>query len=214
MTVLTELARAGAMAPVRIVMLPPAYATAGDFLDAGFARSVRERDLPIDLVFADLKARHLRDESLNGQVWELIAPVRDRAVKVWLGGISLGGYIALGAAQADPGALAGMCLLAPYLGSHIVTGEVARAGIDAWDPAALADDDDERRLWRFIKQGRPAGFPIHLGIGREDRFAERHRVLAGALVSADVDTVPGGHDWPTWHRLWENFLDARFSAHE
>ena len=46
MTALTELAREGAMAPLRIVMLPPAYATAGDFLEAGFARSVRERHLP------------------------------------------------------------------------------------------------------------------------------------------------------------------------
>ena len=51
--------------------------------------------------------------------------------------------------------------------------------------------------------------PLHLGLGREDRFAERHRVLAAALEPGEVDTVPGGHDWPTWRRLWDNFLDVR-----
>jgi pimeloyl-ACP methyl ester carboxylesterase len=203
-----DLARAGSSAAVRIVMLPPAYAVAADFVTAGFVTAVRGRGLAIDLVFADLEARHLTDGSLTGQVWDLIRPVHGQA-RVWLGGISLGGYVALAAAQADPAALEGLCLLAPYLGSHIVTHEVARAGLAAWKPGTLAAEDDERRLWRFI-QGRPAGLAIHLGLGREDRFAARHRVLAQALPAAEVDIIAGGHDWPTWHRLWENFLDARF----
>jgi pimeloyl-ACP methyl ester carboxylesterase len=201
----------GVSAPVRIVMLPPAYAVAADFVTAGFVTAVRARRLAIDLVFADLQARHLTDGTLTSQVWDLIRPARGQS-RVWLGGISLGGYIALGAAQAEPAALEGLCLLAPYLGSHIVTDEVARCGLAHWEPGALAAEDDERRLWRFI-QGRPAGLAIHLGLGREDRFAARHRVLAQALPSAEVDTIAGGHDWPTWHRLWENFLDARF-AHD
>jgi pimeloyl-ACP methyl ester carboxylesterase len=213
MSVVLDLARAGSTARVRIVMLPPAYAAAGDFVRAGFVSAVRARGLAIDLVFADLEARHVTDASLTAQVWELIDATRLHGTRVWLGGISLGGYIALCAAQCDPGALAGLCLLAPYLGSHIVTSEVARAGLAAWKPAPLAADDDERRIWRFIQE-RPAGLPIHLGLGREDRFAERHRVLADSLLAAEVDTVPGGHDWPTWHRLWENFLDARFPRHE
>jgi len=24
--------------------------------------------------------------------------------------------------------------------------------------------------------------------------------------------VPGGHDWPTWGRLWERFLDLRLAG--
>jgi pimeloyl-ACP methyl ester carboxylesterase len=208
MSVVVDLAREGSRAPVRIVMLAPAYAAAADFVAAGFASAVRTRGLAIDLVFAKPEARHLTDDSLTAQVWELITPVAS-TTRVWLGGISLGGYLALCAAQSDPGALAGLCLLAPYLGSHIVTSEVARAGLAGWEPAPLAAGDDERRIWRFI-QSRPAGLAIHLGLGREDRFSERHRVLADALPSEEVDTVPGGHDWLTWHRLWENFLDARF----
>jgi len=25
-----------------------------------------------------------------------------------------------------------------------------------------------------------------------------------------VDAIPGGHEWPIWLSLWENFLDSRF----
>jgi pimeloyl-ACP methyl ester carboxylesterase len=208
MSVIVDEARTGSTAPVRIVMLTPAYACAQDFIEAGFARAVRARGLAIDLTFAEIAAAHLTDDSLTARVWALVTP-RPAATRVWLGGISLGGYLALGAAQVNPGALAGLCLLAPYLGSHLVTDEVARQGLAAWQPAALAADDDERRIWRFL-QSRPPGLAIHLGLGREDRFALRHRVLADALPASEVDTVEGGHDWLTWHRLWENFLDARF----
>ncbi len=193
-------------------MLAPAFASAQDFVAAGFVTAVRTRGLPIDLTFAAPKAQHVTDASLTTQVWDLIGPVAP-GTRTWLGGISLGGYLALGAAQVNPGALSGLCLLAPYLGSHIVVSEVARAGLTAWESNPLAADDDERRIWHFIRS-RPAHLPIHLGLGRDDRFAGRHRVLAAALPSEAVDTIPGGHDWLTWHRLWENFLDARFKAHE
>jgi len=208
MSVVLDPAAPGRSAPLRIVMLTPAYSGPEDFVAAGFASAVRTRGLPIDLVFARIEARHLTDESLTDKVWELVGPPT-AATRVWLGGISLGGYLALCAARSNPQALAGLCLLAPYLGSFIVTSEVARAGLERWQPAPLAADDDERRLWGFI-QSRPAGLPIHLGLGRDDRFAARHRVLADALPPEEVDTVAGGHDWLTWHRLWENFLDARF----
>jgi enterochelin esterase-like enzyme len=120
--------------------------------------------------------------------------------------------VALCCAEAEPQGLAGLCLFAPYLGSHIIISEVAAAGIRAWRAGELAEDDDERRVWRFLQRREAATLPLHLGLGREDRFLERHQLLASALDAAEVDMVPGGHDWPTWLRLWENFLDARIAA--
>ena len=103
-----------------------------------------------------------------------------------------------------------LCLFAPYLGSHIVTQEIERAGgVAGWDPAQIADDDEERRIWRFLKSAVRGPLPIHLGLGREDRFGARHRTLAAALEPSNVDVVPGGHEWPVWRTLWERFLDAR-----
>jgi pimeloyl-ACP methyl ester carboxylesterase len=213
MTVIFDAACAGRVAPLRLVMLPAAYAAPEDFVRSGFIAAVRERRLQIDLVFAGLELEHLADQRMLTRLrQEIILPARALGSAVWLGGISLGGYLALCGAERHPAELAGLCLFAPYLGSHIVTSEVERAlGVASWQPGELAEGDDERRVWRFIKTLRGGSLAVHLGLGREDRFAQRHRLLASALAPADVDVVSGGHDWPTWQKLWERFLDARFA---
>jgi len=200
-------------APVQIVLLPAAYSGPEDFCNAGFGAAVRARGLNVDVTFAALDVGQVTDRSVVPRVLsEVVAPLRAAASQLWLGGISLGGYVALCCAEAEPQGLAGLCLFAPYLGSHIIISEVAAAGIRAWRAGELAEDDDERRVWRFLQRREAATLPLHLGLGREDRFLERHQLLASALDAAEVDMVPGGHDWPTWLRLWENFLDARIAA--
>ena len=205
--------RAGSIAPVRIVMLPAAYTGPDDFVREGFIDALRERRLDVDLVFAGIELQQVIDRTAPEQLRkELILPARAQGCAVWLGGISLGGYLALCCAARHPAELAGLCVFAPYLGSHIVTGEIKRArGVENWEPAALASDDDERQVWRFIKSLRSSGPAIHLGLGSEDRFAVRHRLMAAALAPTQIDTVSGGHDWPTWRQLWHRFLDARLA---
>lgn len=206
-------ARSGHTAAGRVLLLPPAYARPEDFLREGFAEAVRARGLDLDLVPVELRFRTVSDRSALTRLGQLIGGARTAGcAQVWLAGISLGAYIALLYAEREPHALDGLCLFAPYLGSHIVTQEIERAGgVAAWEPGELAADDEERRLWRFIKTHRHGVPPIHLGLGREDRFGARHRLLAAALPAARVDFMPGGHEWPVWRRLWENFLDARFA---
>jgi pimeloyl-ACP methyl ester carboxylesterase len=206
-------AHAGRTAPTRLVMLPAAYAEPSDFLQHGFVAAVRERALDIDLVFAGFQLQQVIDRSAFTRLHEeLILPARTLACALWMGGISLGGYLALCCAERHPGELAGVCLFAPYLGSHLVIAEIERAGdLESWRPEAPADDDDERRVWRFIRTLRAGPLPVHLGLGREDRFASRHRLMAAALSASSVDIVRGGHDWPTWRRLWDRFLDARLA---
>ena len=193
-------------------MLPAAYSAPSDFVRHGFVRAVRERSLDVDLVFAEFGLEEMIARSLFGRLREeLILPARALGSSVWLGGISLGGYVALCCAERHPQELAGLCLFAPYLGSHLVTAEIERAhGIEGWMPV-VREDDDERRIWRFIRGLRQAPLPVHLGLGREDRFAGRHRLMAAALPPRNVDTVSGGHDWPTWRKLWDRFLDARLA---
>ena len=211
MQVIFAPARNGAFAPLRVVMLPAAYTGPDDFVRAGFAGAVRERSLDIDLVFAAVGLAEVTGRTVVPRIWQqLIQPALADGCAVWLGGISLGGYLALCCAERHPGDLTGLCVFAPYLGSHIVTGEIARAGgVAAWEPQDSPGDDDERRLWQFIKTLRAGALAVHLGLGSDDRFAPRHRLMAAALSSQDVDVVSGGHDWPTWQRLWERFLDTR-----
>ena len=197
----------------RMLLLPPAYSSPEDFLREGFADAVRARGLDFDLVLVEPRLESVTDRSALAQLKELIATARSAGCRqVWLGGISLGAYIALACAERHPREVDGLCLFAPYLGSHIVTQEIERAGgVPGWEPGELAEDDEERRIWRFIKTHANGPLPIHLGLGREDRFGARHRLLAAALAAERVDLVPGGHEWPVWRRLWENFLDARFA---
>ncbi len=207
MDALFEPARPGIAAATCAVLLPPAYARPADFLAAGFASAVRARALEIDLVLPQLEIRQVTERSAVPQLHALLASVRARGCRsVWIGGISLGGLVALACAERHREAVDGVVVFAPYLGSHLVTGEIVRAGgLGAWQPGEPVTDDDERRIWRFLQRGA-GGLPVRLGFGAQDRFAHSHRLLAQALAPACVDIIPGGHDWPTWARLWENFL--------
>ena len=217
-------ADAGATAATRIVCLPGAYHTPEDFISAGFDRSVRRRGLAIDLLLIDVELQHLGDRRALRQLkQEIVAPARELGCRsIWFTGISLGGFIALDYAASNPGDLDGLCLLAPYLGNRMLIGEIERAhGLAAWTAGELAQSDEERRIWSFLQQmqgsrrepAHQAGSlpTLHLGFGRDDRFAHAHRLLARALPPRAVDVVPGDHDWRTWTTLWENFLDAHFT---
>lgn len=217
MRAILEAAAEGAVAPTRVLLLPGAYSTPEDFLREGFVHAARERRLALDLVFVELKLEHLTDRTILRRLrHEVVLPARALGCRsIWLGGISLGGFIAMAYAARFAQEIDGLCLIAPYLGNHMVVGEIERAkGVDGWTPGDLAEDDDERRIWRFIKEQRnrvASGTApgLHLGYGSEDRFADSHRLMAAALAPDSVDVVPGGHEWPAWRRLWENFLDTR-----
>ena len=203
----------GVMAPMRMIWLPGAYHAARDFLEAGFPEAVLLRHLPVDLSFVDLDLRYLGDDAAQQQLrTEMVLPARKLGVSVWLAGVSLGGFIALDYAATFAGELDGVCLLAPYLGNRMLTAEIAAApGLDAWAPGELAEADAERRVWRYLKT-RVADPPaLYLGFGHDDRFAAAHKLLAAALPPASVDVIAGGHEWRTWVRLWENFLESRFT---
>ena len=195
-----------------MVWLPGAYHAAQDFVNAGFARAVRARQLSLDLVFIDMELEHVGDRSALRKLHsDIVSPARAAGISIWLGGISLGGMFALDYAASHPDELAGLCLLAPYLGNRLVTDEIARApGLAAWQPGELEEADEERRLWRYVKNRHAGSPPLYLGFGREDRFSAAHELLAATLPADSVNVIPGGHEWPIWSSLWENFLDSHF----
>jgi pimeloyl-ACP methyl ester carboxylesterase len=213
MRTLCEPAQPGVTASTRVLFLPAAYSSPEDFVQAGFVAAVRERALPLDLVFADVNLQHLTDRTLLRRLrHELVLPARALGCSsIWICGISLGGFIGLCFAERYASEIDGLCLLAPYLGNHMITGEIERAhGVAAWQPGELAPDDDERRVWRYIKSRAQQRVALRLGYGREDRFANSHRMMAAALDPQDVQVVTGGHEWPVWSQLWADFLDRQF----
>jgi pimeloyl-ACP methyl ester carboxylesterase len=207
-------ARQSHIARARMVWLPGAFHTPVDFVDAGFDTAVARRGLELDLQFVDLALDYLGDRgAIERLARDIARPARAAGCEaLWLGGISLGGSFVLDYAATDSGPWDGLCLLAPYPGNRLLIGEIARAGgLAAWQPGPLAQSDEERRIWRFI-QARGAGRPpLFLGYGREDRFAQGLDLMAQALPRAAVQVIEGGHDWSTWSRLWEGFLDQRWT---
>jgi len=194
-----------------LILLPGAYMTAADFVQAGFFKAVAERHLALDLVAVDLDLECISSgRALPALQAQIIAPARRAGYhQIWLGGISLGGLLALCHAADTPGSVDGLCLLAPYPGSRLTTNAIARAGgLAVWQADAEQLADPEFRAWQWL-QKPPAGFPVFVGYGTEDRFAAGMAQIAACFPEDARCAVPGDHDWPVWQVLWEHFLDSR-----
>jgi pimeloyl-ACP methyl ester carboxylesterase len=192
-----------------MVLLPGAYMGAQHFLDAGFDTAVAQRRLALDLVFPDVAiAEFASAEGAARLRREMLEPALAAGYRrLWLGGISLGGFVALALAAEHGEAIDGLCLIAPYPGSAITLAAIDAAGGPArWDATAEQLGDAEFRLWHWWKTPRPAP-QIVFGYGREDRFAPRIGRLAEARAGIAPLVVEGGHDWPAWRTVWEQFLD-------
>lgn len=189
-----------------LVLLPGAYMTADDYA-AQFFPAVERRGLQLDLAAVDLGLDAVSaGDALPAVLEQVLRPARQTHRQVWLGGISLGGLLALGLTADHPEAIDGLCLIAPYPGSRLTTNAIARSGgLDAWHPSAEQLADPEFRVYRWLKA--PPALPAFVGYGSEDRFAPGMRAIAERFPPAARRAVPGGHDWPAWCDLWEHFLD-------
>jgi pimeloyl-ACP methyl ester carboxylesterase len=194
-----------------VVMLPGAYSRPGEFVDEGFVDALRRRGIAADVWVADAHIGYVLDKSLFVRLRDdVIRPARAQGYRqVWLLGISLGGFAALGAARLYEAEVGGVVALAPYLGPRKLEQEIAEAGGPRpWQARAAAPgtDEPERALWAWLASGRPQ-LPLYLGYGREDRFASINAMAGTLLPPARVSQVSGGHDWPAWRALWEGWLD-------
>jgi pimeloyl-ACP methyl ester carboxylesterase len=188
-------------------LLPGAMMTPGDMVTAGFAVERDKQGVELDLWIAPLDTAGVPDGStLKSIQRELIEPARRRYSRVWMGGISLGGLTTLVQAADHPSSLDGLCLIAPYPGSRLVTNAIALAGgLDRWSPTDEQLHDPEYRVWHWLKSP-PADLPVFVGHGMQDRFASGMHLLAERFGPASRHLVEGKHDWPAWTALWQRFL--------
>ena len=198
---------------VLLVLLPPAYGTARDFIEQGFVAAVRSRGLPVDVIAAGAIADHYLDQTVVARLHaDVIVPALAQGYRrLWLCGISIGGFGSLLTLQSHGADIEGVLLLAPYLGSRPAVNDVIRAGGFArWQPPSAAPDDHERQLLAWLHGVLTVplqGPPIYVAYGAQDRFAPSIEVLADALPAARVVRQPGEHDWATWIALWGALLD-------
>ncbi|MCG2575780.1 hypothetical protein LZ012_02085 [Dechloromonas sp. XY25] len=194
-----------------LVLLPGAYMTPEHYAEHFFPAA---EGLPLDLLAVDLGLDAVSaGEAIPALVEQILRPARHTYRRIWLAGISLGGLLALSLNADHPGAIDGLCLIAPYPGSRLTTNAIARAGgLDAWQPTAEELTDPEFRVYRWLK-APPAELPVFVGHGRDDRFAAGMQAIAERFPAGSRQVVAGDHDWPAWRNLWEDFLDrGHFTA--
>lgn len=216
MRVMHDFANRGQRAETLVILLPGALQQADEFAKAGFIADIRARDLPVDLLLADLGLQHIGD-STSGVALQrideaLVQPARQQGYgEIWLAGVSIGGFIALDYAVRYPGKLDGVCMLGPYPGNRMLQSEIEAADLAGWDAGVepAASGDGERMAWYWLRRytESPARPRIHLGYGVEDRFAAGQRLMASMLPKECVQAVQGAHDWTAWRCIWNDFLD-------
>jgi pimeloyl-ACP methyl ester carboxylesterase len=208
----TELHTAAQRSETLLVLLPPSLSSINDFYEQGFVDAVRQRQLPVDLLLADITAQHVLDNIVAATLYtEVLQPARAEGYRaIWLAGISMGGFSALHCAAQHAHHLAGLYLMAPYPGTGDVLAEIrAAGGAAAWcqqQTSAL----DERTWWHWLgQQSLRAQWttPVYFGTGDADRFLSGQRLLADLLPEAHIHSVPGTHQWSTWKILWNDWLD-------
>lgn len=183
------------------------------YIDHGFVDALRTRRFDVDTVSAAATFGYYLDRSLLLRLREdVMQPLRAKAYKeIWIVGISMGGLGTVLLARDQAPHIAGMYLLAPYLGKDALQSEInAAGGLQRWAPGDASPDDD-RDLWRYLKSvtQTASGSPeIYLGAGDQDphRTISPHP-LAQAIAPDHRFHAPGGHDWDAWKILWTSFLD-------
>lgn len=181
----TDASRCTLRADTLLVLLPGVYAHPDEFVREGFVQAVNDARLAVDVVRVDAHLNYYeRDTFVDRLRQDVIAPAKARGYRaIWIAGISLGGFGGLIYAKAHPSDVAGLVVLAPYLGD---------AAIWPW-LSGYAD----------AAPGHPL---LYLGYGKADRFAASNGLLAAALPTSQVFTTGGGHDWAPWLRLWKAML--------
>lgn len=208
----SEILREAGESDCQAVLLPGRWDHMGAFRKARFSERSDAAGIDLGLMAVDAHIGYYRDEILVPRLQQdVIAPLRARgAQRIWLVGTSLGGVGSIVYWKSHPEEIAGLVLIAPYLGEEDVLDEIRRAGgLQHWQPhLPLASDDFGRRIWLTLQQLTAPGSPtpVLLAYGTKDDLAPGHRLLARELPEARVFTRDGGHDWDTWAALWSDVL--------
>jgi len=201
-----------APSPTLIVLLPGIGDQPETFQAEGFVNAVRERHIDADIVAVRAHFGYYQARTIIERLHQdVVLPAQAKGYRnIWLVGISLGGWGSVLYAQQHQQALSGMLLLAPFLGERKVFDEIkAAGGLESWRPTFVHREDDQRLglAWLADFKQSEAPLKLHLGYGKNDRFEKPNGLVGARLPPKQVQVIPGGHDWRTWLKLWQGFLD-------
>lgn len=202
-------AGAGERAELCIALLSGTYSQPEDFVREGFPEAVEARGIAAAIVMAEVRAAWFADGSIVERIHDhVVRPARARGhPRIWLAGISLGALAALCYAARHEADIEGVLLISPYPATREVLREMEKAGgLALWKPVIAPQGDLEREAWLWLRDRAADGLQVHCYFAGGDRFADGQRLMARTLSPNHVCEIPGGHDWPAWRRLWDEFL--------
>lgn len=190
-----------------VIMLPGRGDRATSFTENGFQHAGERYGF--DTIAADAHFGYYRERNLVARLHEdIVLPARQAGYqKIWLLGISAGGFGSILYASQYPDQIDGVILLAPFLGDRKAIDELADSGgLAAWSADESKLEDYEIAIWSWMNEvtNEPNKKPLILGYGKADSMAGAFGVLTDVLDSSSVYTREGGHKWTTWKPLWEN----------
>lgn len=202
-------AQAGARSETAVILLPGHGDKPEQFTKHGFVAALREAGVAADVIVADAHSGYYFKGIAAERLWgDIIAPAKLSGYKrIWLVGISMGGFGALWTAQMRPEAITGIVVMAPFAGRPRVLRPIAEVGVAKWQPTAAKGTWDYE-LWRWLKtapQPDSTVPPIWLAYGDDDAGTSVE-LLRQIVPKERVFTRPGDHDWDVWAPLWRTMI--------
>lgn len=200
----------GKQARDALVLLPGRGDGAAELVAAGLPALIRQSGWRVDVYPVDATfGYYIRRNLVPVLHKDVMQPLLKKGYRrIWMLGISAGGFGALLYTQKHPGIVHGAIVLAPFLGGNKkLYREIASSGgLKKWQPSLTgrAKSDPIVQFWISLKaqvSAEEGKMPIYLGYGREDGFAFENGLLGAALPRSRVFIVPGAHDWSPWRDL-------------
>lgn len=201
----------GARRDTAIVLLPGHGDKPEQFTRHGFVAALREAGVEADVIVADAHSGYYFKGIAAERLWaDILAPARAAGyARIWLVGISMGGFGALWTASMHPEAITGIVLMAPFAGRPRVLRPIAAVGVKDWQPTTEPGTWDYE-LWRWLKGATAPNStvpPIWLAYGDDDAGTSVE-LLRQIIPQERVYTRPGDHDWDVWAPLWRTMIPA------
>lgn len=198
-----------------LILLPGIGDLAEDFERHGFIHELQRFHPEVHVVAVDAHYGYYHTRTIFERLTEDVLAAAHSAgyTRVWLLGISMGGFGAAAFAAQHAGSLAGLMLLAPYPGEPQVVREIqAAGGLMRWPAHQAPQHDISRHTWLWLREQAmlaSRGTALWLGYGGGDRFAPGNALLGQILPPERVAVLPGGHNWNTWRKLWRQMLERK-----
>jgi pimeloyl-ACP methyl ester carboxylesterase len=186
-----------------VVLLHGRGGSAANFATHGTVEQILACQPAANVIGANSHFGYYRERILTERLHaDIIQPARAAGVtRVWLLGVSLGGFGSLVYRLHHPGEVDGIILMGAYLGDW--------DELEAWraDPAGYRAPGESIfvEVWREL-DATPRDRGLTLAYGDNDAMRRQQRWLAGLLGEERVVTAPGGHDWTVWRTLWPQAL--------